>query len=363
MKTTLKITTTAMVFGALTIGCAKKREAALADSDAQSIYSVSDFGDLEGQKTSFSFRTASEPKKLNEAQSAQAINENGTFAVDESGLNVPARLKGMFRALEISAEGGREYKVVFVVGKDVVTAYRSVSDTEKLSVLDTVLVSTTEKLSAEVAFQKVANATNIKRLQTANQNVVQMVETKSGSARWVPIFKYKLDDMGIIQTKRNDAGDETSTLELKKTDLAGATHVKIASLDIAKRLNVAGEEKDLKDLFIASKLNKVITAAALKSDFGLPTTLANDVKIQLSLTETELVVSQGEGEKATRVYGVPVKYVAAKAVMMNDQSRATTLAIEDVTQEISQKGGQDLVKIVRTKEMTAAASAAQVGAK
>ena len=75
MKATFKLTTTAMMFAALTVACAKKREAALPEAEQASVFALSEFGDVDADKSPYSFRTLNDKKQFSAAEAALASKD------------------------------------------------------------------------------------------------------------------------------------------------------------------------------------------------------------------------------------------------------------------------------------------------
>lgn len=350
MKSTFKLTATAMALTALTMACAKKREAAFAETDKPLIFDLTEFGDVNGEKTSYSFRTLNDKKSFNFGEGALAINEKDIVSVDQSGLNVPSRLVPMFKGLQISAEGGREYKVVFAVDREFVTAYRSVGEGEQLSILDKELETTAAKIQAEIEIQKGKNAgLQLKAAREARQQAL------TGAAKiqmLVPIFKYKHDGLGVVERKRNDAGDETTVLQLRATAIEQATHIKL-DVDGAKRLMVADDAKALQNIYLIDRLVKAegLKAGQVKAELGLPTGLADDADVKLTLDDKSLIASSIGADGALKpVAKLPIVYVVANSAdIRQDGVRVTNLIFDEVPNAVP----SGLVKVIRSAGPTA----------
>lgn len=296
MEKFLKLMSATVALSLVAAGCTKKRDAALPEGDAPTIFAISEFGDVESQNTS-SFKTLSDPNQLGFGQSAQAAAERGIVNVDTGSLNVPERLKYMFKGLGVQGSPDQNYRVVFAVDRFHVTAYKIVDDPAQLSILEKELATFAPQVKAEIALQRSSDSRKSEELRQQirafQASKMKALAAQQRSTYLVPIFKYAVESYGVIERKKNELREETSTLNLRTTDFSDATHIKISN-DSAKRLLVwvtPGEQKDFEEIFVASRINnKIMRASQLRDQLGVGNNLNKDSLVLTLLDGERLVV-------------------------------------------------------------------------
>lgn len=264
-------------------GCAKKRDAALPEEAQENIFAISEIPELQTENTQFKVQTDDSLSTLSLGDSSKATAEKGSVSVRDA--NVPNRLKYMFKGLEMSGQAGHSYPVTFSVDKQFVTAYKIVSDTSELSALEKHLSQVKEEVLLHKQLQKSKDAKKAKSLVESLKkirNEKQAMLSQKSAPVLVPLFKYKIAGYGVLQRVKNQLNEETSTLRLKTTDWADATHIQL-SINPADRMHVgidASSRGDLDRTFVMNKINnKVMTAGTLNTDYQIPVNLEKDVRV------------------------------------------------------------------------------------
>lgn len=255
-------------------GCTKKRDAVLPEDAQESIFAISEFGDLQTEKTEYSVNTDDHLSALSLGDASRATAEKGVVAVTD--LSVPSRLKYMFKGFEMNGQASHAYPVVFSVDKQFVTAYKVVDNASELSNLEKQLAQVKDEVVLAKELQKVKDNKKAKdlftKLQTVRQQKSAML-TKNNAKLLVPIFKYKVASYGVLQRTKNDLQEETSTLRLKTTEWAEATHIQIGTTS-GERLQVGidpNSQGELNRTFVMNSINnKIMTAETLKSEYQVP---------------------------------------------------------------------------------------------
>lgn len=264
-------------------GCTKKRDATLPEDTQESIFAISEFGELQTDNTALKLTTDEQLSALSMGESAKATAEKGLVAV--AGVQVPDRLKFMFKGLEMTGQAGRSYPITLSVDKQFVTAYKIVTDASELSILEKQLAQVKDEVLLQKQLQKTKDNSKVKTLmaslKTARAEKIAAL-SKSNTRLLVPLFKFKVDGYGVLQRTKNELQEETSTLRMKTADWADATHIQI-SINPSDRLAVGLEPASRGELdrtFVMDRINnKILTAGALKSEFQIPVNTKDDARV------------------------------------------------------------------------------------
>lgn len=275
--------------------CTKKRQATFPDEMGEQVFAISEFGTVDVPAQPFSMSMDAEARQLSIGERARAAYEKGLIRIDTDKVNVPARMKYMFRGLEIQGSAGQQLPLVFSVDRDFVTAYKVVTDPNDLSVLEKQLASFPDQIKAEIALQRAGSQDEARRLQTeiraSQESRMQAISTNRQSQYLVPIFKYRILNFGIVERVRNELREETSTLKLRKTEWSVATHVQISS-NRADRLIVGmdpSQRDSLEEIFVADRINnQIMTARQLADDLKITTVLPDEAQVLTRVSGSSL---------------------------------------------------------------------------
>ncbi len=213
--TVIALTTTMAI--ALTMSCAKKREAALPDDQIDNTFVISELKD-----TQLTLKTTEGKSSVTKNKNLLS-SERNTILIDTK--DIPERFLFMFRNLELVGKKGADLTVVFRVDRLYLTAYK-IANTNELTTLE-------------------------KSLAISHKNSSQML---------VPIFKFKIQSHGVLQSVRNELKEETSVLKLKKSEWEVSTHVQITDVS-HERLDIdvdPSEKIEAESYFITEKINQKI---------------------------------------------------------------------------------------------------------
>lgn len=280
----LKTVSTLLMVSVLAAACTKKRDAAFSEDEANSVFAISEFGNIEDANSSFSLKTSNTELSLNSNEKLKAFAEQGLVAVEEA--NVPARLKFMFEDLQLSGQKASQLKIHFTVDRQSVTAWKEVTDARALTALEKQYAKAKDQVILSQKIQKARTSAEkdalAKQLKTATLS-------QGSKALLVPIFKYAVQEKGIVQRIKNDLNEETSRLTLKPTDWDIATHIKINPIkDALNPVGLNATDKDQLDrTFAVDKINnQVMTAAELNESFSIKTAL-NPAALLLTSVDDE----------------------------------------------------------------------------
>ncbi|MFV3408454.1 hypothetical protein ACNH6C_07590 [Bdellovibrio bacteriovorus] len=264
-------------------GCTKKRDAALPEEAQENIFAISDIPELQTENSQYEVQTDDSLSTLSLGDSSKATAEKGVVAVRDS--QVPKRLKYMFKGLEMSGQAGQKYSITFSVDKQFVTAYKIVTDTSELSNLEKHLAQVKEEVQLQKQLQKSKDNSKAKSMVASLKKIrseKQALLSQKSATLLVPLFKFKINGYGVLQRVKNQLNEETSTLRMKTTDWADATHIQV-SINPADRMPVgidAASRGDLDRTFVMNKINnKLMTAGTLNSDYQIPVNLEKDTRI------------------------------------------------------------------------------------
>lgn len=274
------------VLSLTTVGCTKKREANFPDELGEQVFAISDFGTVEVPAQPFSMSMDAEIREMSAGEKSRAAYEKGVVRIDADKVNVPPRLKFMFRGLEVQGTTGQQLPLVFAVDRDFVTAYKVVTNPQELSVLEKQLASFPAQVQAEISLQKASNQQEATKLQkeisSSRASRTKAIGENRASQYLVPLFKYRVLNFGIVERSRNELREETATLRLRKSEWTRATHIQISN-NLAERLLVGmdpSQKDSLEEVFVASKINnQIMTAAQLSSDLKITTVLDEKAKV------------------------------------------------------------------------------------
>lgn len=264
-------------------GCTKKRDASLPEEQQETVFAISDFGELKTENTQLKIETEDRPLNLSLGESAKATAEKGMVAV--TNAEVPERLKFMFKGFEMTGQAGHSYPITLSVDKQFVTAYKIVNDLSQLSILEKQLAQVKDEVVLQKQLQKTKDNVQVKSLVSRLKEVRAQKAAalaKKNATVLVPLFKFKISGYGVLQRTKNELKEETSTLRLKPTDWLEASHVQI-SVNPADRLPVGldpATRGDLDRTFVMDRINnKIMTAGTLKDEFQVPLNTADDTKV------------------------------------------------------------------------------------
>ncbi|MBC7369976.1 MAG: zinc-dependent metalloprotease [Bdellovibrionaceae bacterium] len=273
-----KAVLTMLALSLFVTSCTKSRDAELPEDAQETMFAISEI-----ETDTATVKTDDQMSQLSLGDSAKATAEKGIVALSE--VNVPARLKFMFRGLEISGAANRNYPIALSVDRQFVTAYKIVSDPSELTAIEKGLVEVKEEVSLQKQLQKTSDQAQSKKLMAALLKIraskINLLAQKSGTLM-VPIFKYKVAAFGVLQKTKNEYKEETSVLRLRPTDWAEASHIQIA-IKAADRLPVGIDpafKGDLDRTFVMDRINnKVMSAETLNNDFKIPVNLSNETRV------------------------------------------------------------------------------------
>ncbi len=280
-----------MALSLVLTGCTKKRNPALPDADAPNIFAISDFGDVQDIGSPYSMKTDSKQIELNQMEAPKAENEQGKALVDS--VQVPANLKFMFDDLKVSAQANAQIPVTFAVDRSFVTVYKITNDLSHVSALERQYAQLREEVVLNKKMQRLNKKTERQALTSKLQSLAAMRMTRKGLGKdtvyLIPLFKYEIQSYGVLERKKNEMHEETSTLELRKTDWSEATHIQIKALrDESAPVAIAPDDRDKLDrtFSTASLNNQLMTAGDLRSIYQVPTAL-NDQDVVLTSLDTD----------------------------------------------------------------------------
>ena len=130
----------------ITAACTKTRDAKLSDDDAEGTFAIADLDIADKTDSGFSLKTSNDVRLLTHSESSKASNEKGLVSVDSDSLQVPERVRYMFRNLEVSGKADQAYKIAFTVDNKAVTVLKVVDSLEELSRLESQLAISKEEL-------------------------------------------------------------------------------------------------------------------------------------------------------------------------------------------------------------------------
>lgn len=227
------------------VGCTSKREPGIKDGQLRN--EIFEIAELQNQ--SFSISTEAEALKPASAQ-ANVLAKSEKPAAKIAATTAPTKLQALLMRQTVSAAASSDYQIVTRVNRSFVTVLKLVKDASELSALDRQLA------------QKV----------------------KGGSL--VPILKFRVTRVGILERAKNDDGDRTSTLVLTETPFASATHIQLSlnPEDTPSIVESSANKKTLEEIFSAEALNrKVTTLSELQKSLNFSLQGFQDGKVYTTL--------------------------------------------------------------------------------
>jgi hypothetical protein len=235
-------------------GCTRIREARFPEGAGDNLFEVSLFAD-----SLVSVETAAAPRKDQQYKHRfKSVQQLDLLAVER--VEGPKALRSMFKGLELPARAEARYSVRFALDRQFLTAFRVVDASEELSVED-------------------------------RQLALSVPKALGAPELWVPIFQYRVREYGKVVRSRNELGEETSTLRLKATEWAQASHVRISNLP-EDRIPVSAPSLEAADrIFVRERLEgAVLTRQELASE--LQVQVDRGSLFQLAVDGSELVLSE-----------------------------------------------------------------------
>lgn len=274
------------VLGLTAVGCTKKRDASFPDELGEQVFSIAEFGTVDLPAQPFSMAMDAEARELSVGEKARAAYEKGLVRIDSDKVNVPGRMKFMFRALEVQGATGEQIPLVFAVDRDFVTAYKVVANPADLSILEKQLASFPAQIKAEIALQKAGSQQEAAKLEqeinASRASRTKAIGENRASQYLVPLFKYRVLNFGVVERVKNELREETASLKLRKTEWTSATHIQISN-NLADRLLVGmdpSQKDSLDEVFVAAKINnQIMTAGQLATDLKITTVLDENSKV------------------------------------------------------------------------------------
>lgn len=258
--------------------CTKTREASLPEAEQEQIIAISEFGEISAQ-TNFNVKTSAKKDSNIEINPASAINEISAYKVNENEVNVPERLQYMFKNLGIKSNKNEVLKIVFSVDEKTITAFKVITDKQKLTVFEKQLAVSVDEVQNQILKQK--NSTDTLAVNQYNKKIKDARIAKQKSLvenrlenLLIPLFKYDILAKGVLKRTKNELKEETATLQLKETDFTEATHIKISNkLEDRKEIGSFEQKKELEQLFTADQIdNKIYSQEGLASDLQIQLT-------------------------------------------------------------------------------------------
>jgi len=282
-------------------GCTKTRDAALPEDAQESNFAIADVDTLQAD-TQMKVTTDERLSNLSLGEASKATAEKGVVAVTD--VEVPNRLKYMFKGLEMTGQAGRSYPITLSVDKQFVTAYKVVNDLSELSILEKQLAQVKDEVLLQKQLQKTKNNAEVKSLLAKLRETRAQKATlfaKKDAKILVPLFKFKVNGYGVLQRMKNELKEETSILRLKATDWSEATHFTM-SINPSDRIPVGldpASRGDMDRTFVMDRINnKLMTAGTLKNEFQIPINTKDDARVLTLLDVDALHVFEiGTAEK------------------------------------------------------------------
>lgn len=260
---------------ALISGCTKSRKAELPESEKSSVFAISEFGDV-SDSSQFSASLKNASAEAAENSNYRALDTNSPYRLQGSDTTVPARMRFMFDNLQLASGAMASFKITFAVDKDHVTAYKIADDISALSPLEKAISSTTKEIQLLARNGKKSGRAASQAFDAERRAaVIEKEEIKSGQRNGsllVPLFKYRIESYGTLNRVKNELKEETSRLELTRTDWAAATHIQLSPHTDEREvigLNT-DQSRQLEQLYSEDRIdNQTMTAAELQQRFSV----------------------------------------------------------------------------------------------
>lgn len=259
-------------------GCTKSRKAELPEEQKIDIYALSEFGEV-SENSGFEAKINSTTTTSSSTDANDNLNVGHRIQISSEDVEVPSRLKFMFNELPLIGLQNKQFKIVFSVDKEHVTAYKIATRLSDLSVLEKSIAMTLKEVqllsktkNSDINHntgQSIAQTTTLeseKKSALLEKNEIKI--GKKYGPLLVPLFKYKVISSGVLARTKNELKEETAKLELKKTDWKMATHIQISSRTDERLVIGAGAEqaKEFQQLFTEEKIhNQVMNSDELQS--------------------------------------------------------------------------------------------------
>lgn len=253
--------------------CTKSRQAELSEEQQNSIFSISEFGTV-SEESPYNAKIRSELKDEN-SLTPMSIENNTKALMTANEVNVPSRMKFMFNEMPLMNLQNRDFKIIFSVDREFVTAYKATENIDQLTMLEKVLAKTVKEVKLSLDLSK-ATSTQVNALNASKTILAAERESiKSGRTKGsllVPLFKYKVQSYGTVVKAKNELKEETSRLELKSTEWAQATHIQISAQTDSREMVGMGVEqtRQLKQIFAQDKVdNQIMTSEELQQKLSV----------------------------------------------------------------------------------------------
>ena len=269
-----------MVLISFISSCTKNRKAELPEDQQQNIFALAEIPET-SSASSFSAKVEKANSKTNaENSSLKAFDASSTQTISSENVEVPERFKFMFDNLEISNQNQSNLKITFSVNKDFLTVYKIVQQGKDLNTFEKSIAQTENEI-------KIANKTvKTAEVKSVNQAKMQaltvrdsIISGKKNGSLLIPLFKYKIENYGILQRTKNDLKESTSVLAIKPTDWANATHIQLSAKADSRLVvgNVYEQRKAMSQIYNESKIDHLLTTAKnLKDQFNVGLNFIDD---------------------------------------------------------------------------------------
>ena len=278
-------------------GCTKKRDAALTDADALQTFAISEFGTADSSGFKASLKSSVREQSAAGIQGNKATEEKGLVAIDADNSSIPQRLRFMFNNLEVSGQEGQDFKIVFSVDSKFVTAYKLTNNVSVLSKLEKQLAVSAGEVQLSIDLQKAttpaAKKAVVAKMAAAQKARVMSLSNNTAANVLVPLFKYEIQEKGVLERTKNELRESTSTLMMRDTEFSQATHIKIKTTsDDRKDIGSVEQKKELDQIFTTEGLdNKVSTASDLQAKYNFNMKfVADDTKVLTKLDSDNMKV-------------------------------------------------------------------------
>ncbi len=296
MRAQVKAILLLLVFAA-TGACTKSRKAQLPEEQQASVFAISEFGEISENSAYEAILTSAASSAQGDSTSLQAFETDDNARLFAHEVTVPNKMKFMFDNLPLSNLKNKGFKITFSVDKDYVSAYKITKNVNELSILEKSIALTVKEVRL-VSKNKEATVGLVKGFTDEQRAaVIEKNEIKSGQKQGtllIPLFKYKIQSYGIIVRTKNELKEETSKLEVKRTDWKSATHVQLqAQTDSRMVVGMSVDQvKDLKQVYSESKIdNQVMSAGELQSRLSVAMKfMANETRVYTRLGADSMYV-------------------------------------------------------------------------
>lgn len=254
-------------------GCTKTREARLSDADDLAIFAISDFGTVQDGA---GFDVPSKPAVRSQSISSdKALYGKTRVGLDADESSIPERMRFMFNDLEVAGQENKAMKIVFGVDSKFVTAYKVTSDLESLTSFEKQIAVSSLEVRTAIEMQKATDKSTVKALSTkvaaATKARQEALAKRSPITLFVPLFKFGVKAKGILERTKNELREETSNLNLRETEFAKATHIRLElTSDARNEIGGAKQADQLDQLYRSEALDgKVMTASELQERLSI----------------------------------------------------------------------------------------------